>query len=206
MGWRITGAVSGVDADVDTNRNLQVVQGIPAIAAAGGYYSVTGQSGAVAASLAANTNLMSMRLVVGSTRKAYITRFRVLVVESTAVGTAALVPGAIGIQRFTAQTPTGGTARTALRNNENAGTVTDVTDIRDSAAALTGTAPTWGTVAAMFNVPLFVTSGALWYEFIWEPEYPLALAAGDGLGIRTQVVMPATQQWAFSYGVRWFEQ
>lgn len=206
MGWRITGAVSGVDADVDANRNLQVAQGLPAIGASGGYYAVTGSSGAIAASLAASTMLMSMRMVVGSTRKAYVTRFRVLVVQTTAVGTAALVPGALGIQRFTAQTPTGGTARTAMRFNENAGTVTDVTDIRDSNVALTGSAPTFGTNASMFNVPLFITSGAMWYEFVHEPEYPLVLAAGDGLCLRTQVIMPATQQWAYSYGVRWYEQ
>jgi len=68
-----------------------------------------------------------------------------------------------------------------------------MTDIRDSNAALTGTAP------------LFVASGALWSEWIYDPAYPLILEAGDGLALRTQVVMPATQTWSYSYTASWNE-
>jgi len=80
-----------------------------------------------------------------------------------------------------------------------------MTDIRDSNAALTGTAPTFGTIVSNSLVPLFVASGALWSEWIYDPAYPLILEAGDGLALRTQVVMPATQTWSYSYTASWNE-
>jgi hypothetical protein len=167
---------------------------------------VTGSTAAVvAASLAASTNLMSARLALASIRKAYVTRFRTLIAVGT-VGTSATIPGVLGIQRFTAQTPTGGTARTPNEQSEPLTTATDVTDVRDSNAALTGTAPTWGSVVASTSVPLFITSGAMWYEWIVEFAYPLVLQPGDGIGLRTQVAMPATQTWVYSYTMQWFEQ
>lgn len=205
MAIEVIGGASGVKVDVDANKNLLIVPGVPAIGAAGGYYSVTGSTSAViAASLAANTMLMSMRMAAGSTRKAYITRLRILIGAAT-VGTSALVPGTLGLQRFTAQTPTGGTARTANRMNEALGSATDITDIRDSNAALTGTAPTFGNVVSSSIVPLFISSGAMWLEWIIEPPFPIVLAAGDGLALRTQVAMPATQTWVYSYAAYWNE-
>lgn len=210
MGVIILGGTSGVGADVDANKNLAVSEGLPAIPAAGGYYTVAGQASAiVAAALAANTMLMSMRMATGSTRKAYITRFRVCLSVATC-GANGGVAGTLGLQRFTAQTPTGGTARTPCRLNESAGTASDITDIRDSNAALTGTAPTFGTVVAASLVPLVqqTTSGASngGFEWIIEPPHPIVLAAGDGLALRTQVVMPATQTWVYSYTAHWFEK
>lgn len=198
----------GVDTDlaqVDANKNLVTVDGIPEHPAAGGWYSVTGSTSAVvAASLAANTNLMSMRFAVGSTRKAYIYKIRTLISVAT-VGTSGLVAGTLGLQRFTAQTPTGGTARTPNEQFEAEATATDMTDVRDSNAALTGSAPTWGGIIASTTVPLFITSGAMWMEWIVEPPYPIVLAAGDGIGFRTQVAMPATQTWMYSYSAYWLE-
>jgi hypothetical protein len=192
-------------ANVDANLNLQTVPGIPEHPAAGGWYSVAGQTSAViAVSLGASVNLMSMRLAVASTRKAYVYRMRVLISVGT-VGTSALVPGTLGLQRFTAQTPTGGTARTPNEMFEAEATATDMTDVRDSNAALTGTAPTWGNVVAVTTVPLFIANGAMWMEWIVEPPYPIVLAPGDGLGLRTQVAMPATQTWMYSYNAYWLE-
>jgi len=189
---------------VDTNLNLYSTDGIPTTPAAGGFYTVSGWTVAVvAAGLAASVNLMSARLALASTRKAFITRFRVAVTPAT-LGAAAGVAGTWAMQRFTAQTPTGGTARTPNRQGESLGVASDITDIRDSNAALTGTAPTWGTIVAASIVPLFVANAG-GFEWIYEPKYPTILNPGDGIGLRTQFAMAATQTWMYSYTMHWFE-
>ncbi len=207
MSIKIVDSVGGVnEVAVDANRNLSVDAGLPAIGAAGGYYTVSGYSvSVVAAALAADTMLASMRLMVGSARKAYITKVRINIGVAT-VGASAAVPGVLGIRRFTAQTPTGGVVRTANRLAETLGTATDITDIRDSNAALTGTVPTWGNVVGSTLVPLFITTGAMWIEWILEPVYPIVLTPGDGLAIRTLVAMAATQTWVYAYTYHWFEK
>jgi hypothetical protein len=208
MGWSFTGGLSNTDADVDTNRNLLVNFGNNILGSNGGHYSVTGTSGAIAVSLASNTFLMSMYVAQPAvSKKVYINRIHVLVVETTAAANTTLgPPGSIGIQKYVSSVaPTGGTARTI--NAADATFPTSlVTDVRDSNAALTGTAPTFGNVPTSFNVPLFVTTGAFWYEFEWDPEYPIVLVPGEGLALRTQTAMPALQQWMYSYGIRWFEK
>lgn len=200
---------SGLDSSlltVDSNGNSRVSLGLPSHPSAGGFYSVTGsQTAVVAATLAASTMLMSMRLAAASTRKAYIERVEVTITPAT-LGAAATIPGVLGWIRFTAQTPTGGTARTASEMNEPLTTATDITDIRDSNAALTGTAPTFGATVASSPVPLFITSGPLFYTWRFSPAYPLVLTAGDGLALRTIVVMPATQTWTYTYNIIWREQ
>jgi hypothetical protein len=211
---------AGVVAEVDEARNIQVYEGIAGYPAAGGFYTVTGQAAttgtpatplAVAAALANNTMLMSARLAAGSTRKAYITKIRILLVPITGVA-AAVVPGSLGIQRFTAQTPTGGNARTAARLGEAKGTATDITDIRDSNAALTGTAPTFGTVLGSCLIPVVIGAVAAGYteqngiEWIFESATPVELAAGDGICLRTQTTCPATATWTYSYNLHWFER
>src|SRR6266545_1200238 len=120
-------------AKVDANGNIYsaVPGGIEAHPAAGGFYTVTGGTIAViAASLAASTMLMSMRFAAVSTRKAYIYRIRINGVVYTA-GAAGGIGTILTVQRFTAQTPTGGTARTPNELNEPLTTATDMTDIRD---------------------------------------------------------------------------
>jgi hypothetical protein len=195
---------AGTVMDVDEARNVQVYQGIPGYPAAGGFYSAGGSTAAVvAATLAANTMLMSARMSAGSTRKAYVVRMRVLISVAT-VGTSALVAGTLGLQRFTAQTPTGGTARTAARSGPTKGTASDITDIRDSNAALTGSAPTFGDVVAMSTVPVMTTGTSM--DWTMEFPAPIELSAGDGLALRTQIVMPGTQTWMYSYNMYWFER
>lgn len=174
------------------------------LAAGQGFFSTTGWTVAVvAAGLAASVNLMSARLATGSTRKAYMTRFRFAMTPAT-VGASGGVAGTIGLQRFTAVTPTGGTARTAARRDAVGGSASDMTDIRDSNAALTGSSPTWGDVVGSTIVPLFTTGGG--FEWIYEPDFPIIMIAGDGVGLRTQFAMAATQTWMFSYNMHWYER
>jgi len=201
----ITGTVASQELGIDTNGNISVVDGLAQLPAAGGYYTVAGQTSAVvAATLAANTTLMSARFSAGSSRKAYVTKFRTLIGVGT-VGASAVISGTLGLQRFSTATPTGGTARTPNENDE-AASATDMTDVRDSNAALTVTSVVFGNVVGVTLVPMFITSGAMWLEWIFEPNYPIKLNAGDGLCLRTQVVMPATQTWMFNYTMHWFEK
>jgi hypothetical protein len=202
----ITGTAASGEGVIDTNGCISTFESLPAWPAAGGHYTVSGQTSAVvAATLAADTMLMSARFSAGSSRKAYVTKIRVVIAVAT-VGTSALVAGTLGLRRFTAQTPTGGTARTANRHGEALGTATDMTDIRDSNAALTGTAPTWGNIMSVSLVPLFISGGAMWLEWIYEPLVPDILVPGDGVALRTIVVMPGTQTWMYSYTLHWYEK
>lgn len=212
MGVPIVGN-SGVTAEVDEARNIQVFQGIPGYPAAGGFYSVAGHTTAVvAAALGVDVLLMSARMAVGSTRKAYITKFRVHLWPVTA-NAAAVDQGILGIRKFTAVTPTGGNARTAQRYGPTKGSVTDMTDIRDLNAALTG-APTFGAdgIVAQFPVPVIGgaiaagTYNAASLEYVLEPIAPIELAAGDGIALRTIKAMPATCTWGYSYVMNWFER
>jgi len=196
---------SGVVFDVDEARNVQVYQTIPGYPTAGGWYSVTGSTSAVvAATLAANTSLMTARFSAGSTRKAYIARLRVLMGVATA-GAAGGIAGTIGFQRFTTATPTGGTARTVDRVGPTKGTATDMTDVRDSNAALTVTSVVFGNVIASSLLPNGSTNVTP-IEWIVDFPAPAELSAGDGVALRTTVVGPATATWVYSYNMYWFER
>lgn len=197
-------------AEVDSNRNLVITSGYPSYSV-GGEYIVSGwTSAAVAAALAASTPLIAMRFAVASARKAYITRLRVSASVITP-GANGGIPGILSWQRFTAATPTGGTARTPDKKNAVHPSNTDMTDVRDSNAALTVTSVVFGNVCAASVLPTYpeLTSGAVNGFFEWivdTDQYPIVLAAGDGLALRTQVIMPATQTWGFAYSVHWFEE
>lgn len=198
---------AGVTVEVDENRNLNVnEQVIPGYPTAGGFYTVMGGSGAtaIAASLAANTNLMTMRFSASSTRKAYVDRIRVAMGIATA-GAAGGVATILGLRRFTAATPTGGSARTPNRQGPAKGSATDMTDVRDSNAALTVTSVVFGDWVGDTLVPNGSTNVAP-FEWIMEPIAPIEMTAGDGLALQTFTAGPATATWSFSYTFHWFER
>lgn len=198
---------SGIVSEVDENRNSNVNWAvIPGYPAAGGFYTVAGKSGAaaIAAALAADTTLMSMRMAPASTRKAYITKVRVQMNTLTA-GAAGGVPSVLGLQRFTTATPTGGTARTVHQIGPTKGSASDITDVRDNNAALTVTSVVFGQEVAWSTTPTSGLGVAL-LEWIFEPVAPIELGAGDGLCLRTRQVGPATATWYFSYNFHWFER
>lgn len=196
------GAVLGAEGNP-----LVITDGVPVVPANGGFYSATGRSGtaAIAATLAADTTLMAMRLAAASTRKAYVERIRVQVGIIT-VGTSALVPGTLGLQRFTAGNPTGGTARTAAEIDEVASDTSDMTQIQDLNSGLTMTSVAFGGELSHFLVPIVITGSQSSFEWIIEPPKPIVLVPGDGLCLRTRVVMPGTQTWGFSWSAYWSER
>jgi hypothetical protein len=191
-------------AEVDANRNAKASEGYPAHPAAGGYYTVCGGPAAVvAAALATDVSLISLRFSPSSTRQAYLHKFRFNMSPST-LGAAAGVAGRVALQRITTATPSGGVARTPNEQNPALATLSDMTDIRDNNAALTVTSVVFGAEIASSRIPLFVSSAG-WYEWIYEPIYPTVFAAGDGMVMRTRVALAATQTWVFDWTAHWFE-
>lgn len=177
----------------------------------GGQFVVAGfTTAAIAAALAAGSVLASLRLNPTSTRAAVINSIRMMILGVT-VGTSGLVPGIMAWQKFNTATPTGGTARTpgtfAAANNA-AGTqmTSDMFDIRDGAAALTTTGAVFADIYDPVPVPIMVSNGALWMDWVLHPFHPIILAPGEGICFRCQAVMPATQTWGFSYRVAWDEE
>lgn len=200
----VRGGTSGLDADVDANKGLMIVQNLPAHPAAGGWYTVCGgPAGIVAAGLASDTSLVAMRFSASSTRKAFLHKFRFVMSPAT-LGAAAGVAGSIGLQRFTTATPSGGTARTANEQNEPLAAATDMTSIQDLASALTMTSVVFGAEIARFRVPLFVANAG-GFEIVFEPVYPVVLVPGDGIVLRTRVALAATQTWVFDWTAHWYE-
>ena len=197
---------AGVTAEVDEARNLNINDiVIPGYPSAGGFYSVTGFTTAVvAASLASTTTLAAARFATGSTRKAYVVRLRVMMNLATA-GAAGGIPTVLGLQRFTTATPTGGSARTPDRMGPAKGSATDMTDVRDSNAALTVGSVVFGNVIASTLVPNGSTNVAP-IEWMIDFPAPPELTAGDGVCLRTQNAGPATATWNFQYNLYWFER
>lgn len=196
----------GVVGDVDEARNLLTFSTTPGYPTAGGFYSVTGRSGsaAIAAALATDTSLMSARFSASSTRKAYITRLRVLMLVPTA-GAAGGIPSVLGLQKFTTATPSGGTARTPSRMGPTKGSATDMTDVRDNNAALTVTSVVFTDEIASTATPIAGTNISP-SEWVIDFYAPLELSAGDGVVLRTRQVGPATATWYFTYNLYWYER
>lgn len=197
---------SGNVADVDGARNLYVRRGTPNHGAVGGGFAVTGGPSAVcAAALAANTTLASFRLSASATSNVYITRMRVSI-NSATVGVSGGVPGQIAWQRFTAATPSGGTARTPVRKDASTGSATQVTDVRDSNAALTVTSVNFGDIIVINPIPVFTSGGTVEYVTDLDEDEFVRLSAGDGLCLRTQVAGPATMTWTYTYTIHYLEK
>lgn len=206
MGVVILGAASGTGADVDAKRNLTVRRGVADYGAAGGAFSVAGGPTAiVAAALAANTPLMSMRHGAGATTKVYITRLHVTISIAT-IGASAGVPGQITWQRFTTATPTGGTARTPARKDASTGSGTQVADVRDNNAALTVTSVAFTDIFVAEAIPNSTVGASYEYSTDLDEDEFIVLAAGDGICLRTSVAAPATQTWTYSYTIHWLEK
>jgi hypothetical protein len=205
MAIQILGS-SGTLAETDGNKNLYKRRGVVHHGAAGGGYVVTGgPTGVVAAALGSGTPLASLRHGTGATTNVYITRLRFTFNVAT-VGASAGVPGQIAWQRFTAATPTTGTARTPARKDLATGSGTQVVDVRDSASALTVTGVTFGDILVIHPLPNFTTGGAVEYVTDLDEDEFIKLTAGDGICLRTQVAAPATETWTYTYTIHYLEK
>lgn len=206
MAIEILGKSSNVvDSDAGGGLFIRRTPATP-VGSTGGAFSVAGGSIAVvAAALAANTPLASLRLGAAASVKAYITRLELDVANAT-VGASAGVAGAIGWQRFNTATPTGGTARTVARKDYTTGGGSAMSDARDSNAALTVTSVNFTDVFTEHIVPNETTGLGITYEDSFDEDEFICLAAGDGICLRTTVAMAATQTWVYTYAIHWLEK
>ncbi len=197
---------SGVIADTDNNRNLLIRRSPAHYGTTGGAFVVTGGPSAVcAAALAANTPLATLRLAAAAPTNIYITRMRISI-NSATVGASGGVPGQIAWQRFTTATPTGGTARTPARKDASTGSGTQVTDVRDSNAALTVTSVVFGDILVINPIPNFTTGTTVEYITDLDEDEFIRLTAGDGIALRTSVAGPATMTWTYTYTIHYLEK
>ncbi len=204
-----TGTIASQQAGVSTKGGVSITPIEPAYGSAGGGFFVSGSTTAVvAAALAANTTLMAMRFAPASSRKAYINKIQYSIQVVTAFA-AAIVPAQVNWQKFTTATPTGGTGRTPTRKNSSEGSTTDMTDVRDSNAALTVTGVVFADSSIIFLNPSHSVSGTMSiFEWRFDPTYnqPFVLQPGEGLCLRTLAAHGAGGTWMYSYQIDWSER
>lgn len=189
MSIKVIGAVSGTEANIDTNRNFITVPGVPA----GNHFAVAGgPTGIIAAALAADVSLvagfMSLTPAVPIAR---LTRFQVSFAVAT-VGASAGVAGSFGLYKTSVAALTGGTARTPI-NKDSAGAATNMS-WQDKASALSETGVTFSGILGRFRQTLGVTTGNFWSLWDFVPTgSPIILRAGEGICLRTIVALAATE-------------
>ena len=197
---------AGVTVEVDAKRNLAVRRGAADYGATGGAFVVTGGPTAiVAAALAANTPLATLRHGAAAGTNIWITRLHLTICSAT-IGASAGVPGQIGWQRFTAATPSGGTARTPARKDLSTGSGTAVADVRDNNAALTVTSVVFGDLLVAECIPNFTVGASAEFVTDLDEDEWIRLTAGDGIALRTQVAGPATMTWTYTYAIHYLEK
>ena len=185
MAIEIVGAVSGVEAEVDLNRSLQVVEfdeaGNPVVRAPNSVYSV-GFGLRLSAAIAAGATVFA--LTNTGTENVYI---RKIFAQTGFAGTAAATAAIWSIRRITGGTPTGGTALTPAPFDVTY-PATSVGDVRyNIAATLTMGTATPGDPIAMLMCGRQLNVG--YSEVLeFEGEDRILLAPTEGLIIYLDLV------------------
>lgn len=155
------------------------------------------------AATAANATVWAMRN--GATKVMSIRRLRLaMMFDGTAAATTTLK---YTIQRFSAATPTAGTALTVIKKRSSYGAST-VADARFLDTGLTTTSVTFETDAHILALPISVTSGNAFYDIQFgranEPYGDFELAVNEGLCIR--LLNTAVVGQGLVGGVEWDER
>jgi len=176
-----------------------------------GVYSLAGVSGTMAAGLAADANVFSMRYT--GSNLVLLTRLLISAGNTSTAFTAGVVKFSAFVARSFSASDSSGTALTITGNNAKLKTSMASTGFGDarisSTAALTaGTrtldanpfASVVGSIPATAGTPL-IPPTELWRA---NPgDYPLVLANNEGVVI--QAVVPATGTWTFAVQAVWEE-
>lgn len=181
-------------------------------------YGFTSITGTIAAALAANSSVFSMRLSDATTKKAYIQKVRVdfttivaFTVPITAGRRLAIYRGASLVN------PSGGTAiaaANAYKATTYAGskfTAANSGDIRiATTGALTVTGITYETDPFKMLPLTHVGAAGAFIERVWEfhenESEPLILQPSQSLAIRNPVAMDAAGTWQLGVQVEWYER
>ena len=209
---------SGTVLEVDANTRAARVTSYPINIGSMGSYAISGTTGAIAAGMAANGAVFTLRWTSGS---------GVALVRKVTIGAAS---GATGFAAGTAScglwvgrsyTVTGTTGSNAIattgsegkRRTSHATSAIANGDIRISATAAS-TGQTWTLdTSALATVGPFTVGTAVQTNFIppgtvlwspdWAGEWPLVLAQNEGFAVRCTV--PATGVWSAVVSVEWTE-
>lgn len=180
---------------LDNHGALKVVQQPNAI----NYYSAAVNIRQTAVT-AANATVWTMRNPAGSAKTVYIESIGL---NATFDSGTPVVRTTLRYQlgRFSAATPTGGTAVTVVEN-DNANSSTAVTDARFLDTGLTTTSVIFESPFSVISVPAVDGGAASFYA--QHESIPFVLAAGEGLAIRLNVASAAGQ--GLSGVISWSER
>jgi hypothetical protein len=179
-------------------------------AAQGMYRLQVSSAAVVAAALAQNSSLFSMRLNPTSGKRVYLWAAYIRI---NAIAAFTAPGGDLMLQRFSAATPTAGTGLTLpgdIQKYRSDDPNTELSDVRFSNAALTvaGVAFDAGRGPAVY-VPQLGANTIIDRNF-YDPntfQRPLELAAGEGFVLRNPIAaMGAGGTWLWSLALTWEER
>lgn len=153
------------------------------------------------AATAVNSTVFTMRNAAASTKTVYIERMSAMM-GFNPTNPVTRTQQTYVFQRFSAATPTGGTALTAAQGN-SADAASQITDIRFLDTGLTTTGVTF--VANNFTMMACdTTQGIFGFEELLTSPSAISLAPGEGIAIRLGVVAVTGQ--TLSCNLAWREQ
>lgn len=168
------------------------------------FYTVDASTGILAAALAADTTLFSMRQAAAPTKTIYITGIRVSFACTVAFTAGSQIK--FVYERFSTATPSGGTARTPIRHL-NTDPASEAADIR---AATTGALTVTSVVFEGRQVPILGLASPLVSTVQFQPAplplNPIKLAANEGFCIKNALVWPVAGTGVLTCSVEWEER
>lgn len=204
----IEGGPSGNDAEVDAYKAAQRVSIVPRAAS----YAATGPTGTIAAALAANSSVFTMRSdpAAGASYKIYIARIRVEFTTIVAFTTPITAARRLALFRGSGATPSGGTALTVVKKDTADG-ASKVIDARiATTGALTVTGVTFETAPIREMMLVHVGAAGAYTDRVWEFNSTdaggeLVLNQGELLAVRNPAAMDAAGTFQLEVLVDWFE-
>ena len=190
---------------------------------AGGAYRASSQSGTMAVSLAANSEIFQFRYVTAASRVCLVHGVSISASMNVAATAAALLAFRMSVARSWSAAGSGGTRFTLTGNNQKLRTSFATSEVSDMGIATTGalTAGTKtfdsqdvGSVAfsALPGAITVATQGVLIPKtnllgnFAGSMAWPLVLASQEGFAIRVGAnAWPAGMTWNFAVDVAWSE-
>lgn len=215
MAIKVIGAVSGVEADIDTDRHQIVTLRPPAFGALGAY-SVAAVTGTIGASLAGDSTLFALRWG-DATRLMHVRSLQVSGQHVVAAAAVAQYDLSLYVARSFTVADTGGTAITLTGSNQKRRTSHGSSLVSDMRIATTGTL-TAGT-RTLDALPIGRVQGQLQAAIgarifdnapvqllALDPmQHPIILAANEGLVIRNPIAGPATATYVIMVQIDWME-
>lgn len=189
----------------------------------GGAFRLSMQSGTMAVSLVANSELFQFRYVTGASRVCLVYGISISAGPNVAASSAVLMGFRATVARAWTAAGSGGTRATLTGNNQKLRTSQTTSEVSDAGISTTGglTAGTKtldaqdiGSVAFGIGTGAITTQvGLQWVpktnllgDFAGGLAYPLILANQEGFVVRTaNAVFPAGATWTFAVDVAWSE-